>query len=43
MWTCGSVTYQYTLTSELNMTVYMRESLGFLLVLIEMRHSAFFS
>ena len=28
----------YTLISELKMTLYKRESLGFLLVLIEMRH-----
>ena len=38
MWTYGIVTYQYTRISELKMTLYKRESLGFLLVLIEMRH-----
>ena len=32
------ISYIYTLLSELKMTLYKRESLGFLLVLIEKRH-----
>ena len=34
----GQNSVLYTLISELKMTLYKRESFGFLLVLIEMRH-----